>query len=64
MNGYVAAVIRANGMGADRLLFGCSYPVRIEWLTHGVDFMNSLNVTDEEKKLMLGLNAQKLFGIS
>jgi predicted TIM-barrel fold metal-dependent hydrolase len=50
--------------GADRLLFGCSYPVRKEWITHGVDFMNNLNVTDEEKKLMLGLNAQKLFGIS
>jgi predicted TIM-barrel fold metal-dependent hydrolase len=25
--------------------------------------MNSLNVTDEEKKRILGLNAQKLFGI-
>jgi predicted TIM-barrel fold metal-dependent hydrolase len=49
--------------GADRLLFGCSYPVRKEWITHGVDFMNSLNVTDEERKLMLGSNAQKLFGI-
>jgi len=49
--------------GADRLLFGCSYPVRKEWLTQWVDFMNSLNVTDEKKKLMLGLNAQKLFGI-
>lgn len=50
--------------GADRLLFECSYPVRKEWLTHGVEFMNSLNVTDQEKKLMLGLNAQKLFKIS
>ena len=64
MNGYVASVMRANVMDADRLLFGCSYPVRKEWVTHGVDFMNSLNVTDEEKKLMLGLNAQKLFRIS
>ena len=51
-------------MGADRLLFGCSYPVRKEWLIHGVDFMNSLNVSEEEKKLMLGQNAQKLFNIS
>jgi len=50
--------------GADRILFACSYPIRKEWVTHGVDFINSLNVTDEEKKLILGLNAQRLFGIS
>jgi predicted TIM-barrel fold metal-dependent hydrolase len=50
-------------MGADRLLFGCSYPVRIEWLIHGVEFVNSLNVSDEEKKLMLGVDAQKPFKI-
>ena len=49
--------------GADRLLFGCSYPVRKEWLTLGVEFMKSLNVTEEERQLMLCTNAQKLFGI-
>ena len=50
--------------GADRILFACSYPIRREWVTHGVDFINSLNLTEEEKKLILGLNAQNLFGIA
>lgn len=51
-------------MGADRLFFSCSYPVRIEWLTHGVDFMRGLDVSEEEKEMMLGGNAQKMFNIS
>jgi predicted TIM-barrel fold metal-dependent hydrolase len=50
--------------GADRLFFGCSYPVRKEWLTSGVDFINGLNISNEEKKLILGVNAQKMFHIS
>ncbi|KPK74331.1 MAG: hypothetical protein AMJ79_14475 [Phycisphaerae bacterium SM23_30] len=29
-------------MGADRILFGCSYPLRVEWVTHGVEFVKSL----------------------
>jgi predicted TIM-barrel fold metal-dependent hydrolase len=51
-------------VGADHLLFGCSYPVRKEWLTGGVDFINALDVSQEEKDLILGRNAQNLFKIS
>ena len=47
----------------DRLLFGCSYPVRKEWLTNGVDFINQLDLTEEQEQLMLGINAQKLFDL-
>ncbi|MBP2653188.1 MAG: amidohydrolase 2 [Firmicutes bacterium] len=49
--------------GADHVLFASSYPVRREWLLKGVDFVKSLNISEEEKSLVLGGNAQKLFNI-
>ena len=51
-------------LGADHLLFGCSYPVRKQWLIDGVDFINALDVSQEEKDLILGKNARNLFNIS
>ena len=54
----------AKVMGADHLLFGCSYPVRRQWLVDGVDFINALDISQEEKDLILGKNAQNLFKIS
>ena len=50
-------------MGADHLLFGCSYPVRKQWLVDGVDFINALDISQEEKDLILGKNARNLFKI-
>lgn len=50
-------------LGADRLLFGSGYPVRREWLIKGVDYIKSLNIDDNAKKLILGENAARLFGI-
>lgn len=49
--------------GADHILFGSSYPVRREWLIKGVEFINSLNISNAEKSLVLGGNARKLFNI-
>ncbi|MGN1024622.1 MAG: amidohydrolase family protein [Lachnospiraceae bacterium] len=50
-------------LGADHVIFGSSYPVRTEWLTEGADFVRSLDLTEEEKDLVLGGNAQRLYGI-
>ncbi|CUH95125.1 hypothetical protein P22_1194 [Propionispora sp. 2/2-37] len=49
--------------GADHVLFGSSYPVRREWLIKGVDFVNSLDINEKDKALVLGGNAQRLFQI-
>ena len=51
-------------LGADHVLFGGSYPVRREWLLKGVDFVQSLDVGEEEKAMVLGENAIKIFGLN
>jgi hypothetical protein len=48
-------------LGADHIVFGTSYPVRKEWLTGGVEFVKSLDITEEEKELILGKNAERLY---
>jgi predicted TIM-barrel fold metal-dependent hydrolase len=48
-------------LGADHILFGTSYPVRKEWLTEGVQFVKELNITEEEKELILSKNAERLY---
>ncbi len=50
-------------MGADHVLFGSSFPLRNEWLFKGVDFVKNLDISEEDKALVLGKNAQKLFNI-
>jgi hypothetical protein len=50
-------------LGADHILFGGSYPVRREWLLKGVQHIESLDISDREKQLILGENAMKLFKI-
>lgn len=51
-------------MGADHVLFGSSYPVNPPWLFGSVDFVKSLDITEEERDLVLGGNAARLFKIS
>ena len=51
-------------LGADHIVYGSSYPVRMEWLTGGADFVRALDITEEEKALILGGNAQRLYGIA
>ena len=50
-------------LGADHIVFGSSYPVRKEWLLEGPAFVKSLDLPEEEKELLLGGNAQRLYGI-
>lgn len=48
-------------LGADRILFGTSYPVRKEWLTGGKAFVENLDITDEEKQAILHKNAETVY---
>lgn len=50
-------------LGADHILFGSSYPVRREWLLKGPEYVQSLDIAEKEKALILGGNAMKLFNI-
>ncbi|MDC7291090.1 amidohydrolase [Blautia schinkii] len=51
-------------LGADHIIWGTSYPVRKEWLTGGPEFVKKLDVTEEEKLLMLGGNAERIYVFS
>ena len=51
-------------LGADHIIFGSSYPVRREWLTEGAAFVQNLNVAQEEKDLMLGGNAERIYKLN
>lgn len=51
-------------LGADHVLFGGSYPVRREWLLKGVDYVQSLDVGEKEKAMVLGENAKKIFRLN
>jgi predicted TIM-barrel fold metal-dependent hydrolase len=50
-------------LGADHVLFGCSYPVRREWLIKGVEDINALDISKKDKDLILGGSAKKLFNL-
>lgn len=50
-------------LGADHILFGTSYPVRKEWLTEGVGFVKNLSLSEKEKTMILGENAEKIYHI-
>ena len=56
------AAIKING--ADHYLFGSSFPVFYSWMGQGVQFVaNELDVTDEEREMMLSGNAKRLFNL-
>jgi len=60
--GKAALECAVQNLGADHVIFGSSYPVRTEWLTEGPDFVCSLDITEEEKELILHGNAERLYG--
>lgn len=51
-------------LGADHLLFGTSYPVNKDWLLGGDDFIQQLDLTEQEKLSIMGGNAARLYKIS
>jgi predicted TIM-barrel fold metal-dependent hydrolase len=50
-------------LGADHILYGSSYPVRLDWVLNGVDYVRSLDIAEEEKELIFCGNAKRLFKI-
>jgi predicted TIM-barrel fold metal-dependent hydrolase len=50
-------------VGADHILYGGGYPIRPDWFFRGIDHVRSLDISEREKKLILGENAIKLFKI-
>ena len=49
--------------GADHILFGASFPVFYSWMAAGVEFMKALDISDEERKLVMSDNAIRLFNL-
>ena len=49
--------------GADHILYGSSYPVRLDWVLNGVEYVKSLDISEEEKEQIFCGNAKELFGI-
>ena len=49
--------------GADHILYGSSYPVRLDWVLNGVEYVKTLDITEEEKELIFSGNAKRLFKI-
>jgi metal-dependent hydrolase of the TIM-barrel fold len=51
-------------LGADHIIYGSSYPVRNEWLIDGPTFVRNLDISDEEKDLILEGNAKRLYHVT
>ncbi len=49
--------------GADHILLGSSFPVFYEWLARSVETINGLDITEEDRNLILGGNAERIFNI-
>lgn len=50
--------------GADHLLFGTTFPVFYNWMSEGVEFMKTLNISEEERTLITSENAIRLFKLN
>ena len=48
-------------LGADHIVYGSSSPVKAEWRNGGADYVRSLEISEEEKDLILQGNARRLY---
>ncbi|RMB85965.1 amidohydrolase family protein [Streptomyces shenzhenensis] len=56
----VECALKVNG--ADHYMFGSSFPVFYGWMSQGVEFIkDTVEVSDEERELVLSGNAKRLF---
>ncbi len=49
--------------GADHILMGSSFPVFYEWLARSVESIKALDIPQEQKDLIMGGNAQRIFSL-
>ena len=50
-------------LGSDHIIYGSSYPVRMEWLTEGAGFVRGMDLSGDDKENILWRNASRLYGI-
>lgn len=50
-------------LGADKIIYGSSYPVNNEWFSKGSEFVENLNISDKDKEQILCKNAQNIYNI-
>ncbi len=50
-------------LGSDHILYSSCYPVRLGGIFKGVEYIQSLDIDEREKSLILGENAIRLFNI-
>lgn len=48
-------------LGADHIVYGSSSPVKAQWQQEGPAFVRALDLTGEEKELLLCGNAMRLY---
>ncbi len=48
-------------LGAPNLLFGSAYPIRRDWMLNAVEDIRSLAISEDEKRSILGGNANELY---
>lgn len=51
-------------LGAGNIVLGSDYPVANDWMSVAVNSIKGLDITEEEKELILHKNAQSLYGIA
>ena len=55
--------LAVNILGADHMIYGSSYPVKEVWMTGGPAFVEGLEISSEEKELLLGENARAIYRV-
>lgn len=48
-------------VGADHVIYGSSYPVKMDWMKGGPEFIRNLDITGEEKEQILHKNAERFY---
>ncbi|MGN0984008.1 MAG: amidohydrolase family protein [Gemmiger sp.] len=53
--------LAVKAVGADHILYGSSYPVKMVWMNGGPAFVQALDISEEDKALILNGNAERLY---
>ncbi|MGJ6121445.1 amidohydrolase family protein [Mycolicibacterium sp. Y3] len=51
-------------LGAEHILYGGSYPIRMDWFQDGADYIRGLPISEADKALILAGNATRLFALT
>lgn len=55
--------LAVKAVGADHILYGSSYPVKMVWMGGGPAFVQQLDISEEDKALILNGNAERLYNL-